>query len=121
MSELAELRKRIEAIEVALGITDSARIAEAEKRIATVSTTASAAMPKSGGTFTGHVLFTDATYDIGATGATRPRDVFLSRNLTAGGIVDAASYKVGGVAGVDFGPSAVASITVVKGIVTAIS
>jgi len=31
------------------------------------------------------LLFTDATYDIGKTGATRPRDLFLSRNLTVGG------------------------------------
>lgn len=29
--------------------------------------------------------FTDATYDIGKSGATRPRDVFLSRHLTVGG------------------------------------
>jgi hypothetical protein len=29
--------------------------------------------------------FTDATYDIGKSGATRPRDLFLSRNLTVGG------------------------------------
>ena len=32
-----------------------------------------------------NLLFTDATYDIGASGATRPRDMFLSRNLTVGG------------------------------------
>lgn len=32
-----------------------------------------------------NLLFTDATYDIGATGANRPRDLFLSRNLTVGG------------------------------------
>lgn len=31
------------------------------------------------------LLFTDATYDIGKTGATRPRDFFLSRNATIGG------------------------------------
>jgi hypothetical protein len=29
--------------------------------------------------------FTDATYDIGKSGATRPRDLFLSRNATIGG------------------------------------
>lgn len=33
----------------------------------------------------GNLLFTDATYDIGASGATRPRDFFLSRNATIGG------------------------------------
>jgi hypothetical protein len=35
---------------------------------------------------TTNLLFSpDATYDIGATGANRPRDLFLSRNLTVGG------------------------------------
>lgn len=33
----------------------------------------------------GNLLFTDATYDIGASGATRPRDLFLSRNAVIGG------------------------------------
>ena len=32
-----------------------------------------------------NLLFTDNTYDIGASGATRPRDLFLSRNATIGG------------------------------------
>ena len=31
------------------------------------------------------LLFTDATYDIGKSGASRPRDLFLSRNETVGG------------------------------------
>jgi hypothetical protein len=35
---------------------------------------------------TTNLLFSpDATYDIGASGASRPRDLFLSRNLTVGG------------------------------------
>jgi hypothetical protein len=38
-----------------------------------------------GGNIVSNVLFTDATYDIGATGANRPRDLFLSRNLVVGG------------------------------------
>ncbi len=34
----------------------------------------------------GHLLaVTDASFDIGASGATRPRDLFLSRNIVAGG------------------------------------
>lgn len=37
-------------------------------------------------TLGGNLLFTDATYDIGASGATRPRDFFLSRNAVIGGI-----------------------------------
>jgi hypothetical protein len=32
-----------------------------------------------------NLIFTDATYDIGASGATRPRDFYLSRNATIGG------------------------------------
>lgn len=36
-------------------------------------------------TLTGNLTFTDNLYDIGASGATRPRDLFLSRNLTIGG------------------------------------
>lgn len=34
---------------------------------------------------TSSLLFTDATYDLGASGATRPRDLFLSRNAVIGG------------------------------------
>lgn len=36
-------------------------------------------------TWAADILFTDALYDIGKSGATRPRDIFLSRNLTVGG------------------------------------
>ena len=46
--------------------------------------------------------------------AITPATVFASS-------VDAVSYKVGGAAGADFGPGVVTSITVVKGIITAIS
>ncbi len=35
-------------------------------------------------TLGGHLLFTDATFDIGASGATRPRDLYLSRDATVG-------------------------------------
>jgi hypothetical protein len=42
-------------------------------------------LPISGGTLTGSLLFTDATYDIGAAGATRPRDFYLSRNAIVSG------------------------------------
>ena len=48
------------------------------------STLATRALDKTGDTMTGSLLFTDATYDIGATGATRPRDLFLSRDATIG-------------------------------------
>lgn len=42
-------------------------------------------------------------------------------NVTKAGQANAVSYAVGGVAGASFGPGAVASITVVNGIITAIS
>ena len=48
------------------------------------STAASTYLPLAGGTLTGDLKFTDATYDIGKSGATRPRDGFFSRNLTVG-------------------------------------
>lgn len=34
-------------------------------------------LPLAGGTMTGNILFTDNTYDIGASGATRPRNLYL--------------------------------------------
>lgn len=36
------------------------------------------------GTITSNLIFTDNTYDIGASGATRPRSMFLGTNLTVG-------------------------------------
>jgi hypothetical protein len=39
-------------------------------------------------TITGHLLFTDATYDVGASGATRPRDFYFSRNGVIGGTLN---------------------------------
>ena len=38
-----------------------------------------------------NLTFTDATYDIGASGATRPRDLYLSRNAVIGGDLSAAT------------------------------
>lgn len=43
-------------------------------------------LPITGGTLTGSLLFSpDNTYDIGASGATRPRDLWLGRNAAIGG------------------------------------
>ena len=42
-------------------------------------------LPLAGGTLTGNLLFTDNLYDIGASGATRPRNLYLSSNITLGG------------------------------------
>lgn len=49
-------------------------------------------LPLAGGTLTGNLLFTDATYDIGASGATRPRDLFLSRNAVIGGTLNVTGH-----------------------------
>lgn len=49
------------------------------------STLATRAFDKTGDTMTGDLLFTDASFDIGKSAATRPRDLFLSRNATIGG------------------------------------
>jgi len=46
-----------------------------------------------GGTGLAHDLkFVDATYDIGKSGATRPRDLFLSRNATIGGLLTVTGF-----------------------------
>lgn len=43
-------------------------------------------LPLAGGTMAGTILFSpDSTYDIGASGATRPRDLFVGRNELVGG------------------------------------
>lgn len=50
------------------------------------STIYAAALNRAGGTMTGNLLFSaDNTLDIGASGATRPRDLFLGRNAAIGG------------------------------------
>ena len=43
------------------------------------------------GTLVTDLIFTDATYDIGKSGATRPRDFFLSRNAVVGGSITGAA------------------------------
>lgn len=58
------------------------------------STAASTYLPLTGGTLVGDLKFTDATYDIGKSGATRPRDGFFSRNLTVGGTLSTASLTL---------------------------
>lgn len=74
-------------------------------------------LPIVGGTLTGnltmgaHLLFTDATYDIGASGATRPRDGFFSRNVVIGGTL--------GVTGVPTIPTAAADTNTTQAASTA--
>jgi hypothetical protein len=55
------------------------------------STDLSSYLPLAGGTLTGDLKFTDATYDIGKSGATRPRDGWFSRDITAGSDVKVGS------------------------------
>ncbi|MES2136999.1 MAG: hypothetical protein V4502_08075 [Pseudomonadota bacterium] len=50
-------------------------------------------LPLAGGTMTGNILFTDNLYDIGASGATRPRNLYLSALMTS------VSAKVTGLGG----------------------
>lgn len=65
---------------------------------------------------TGHFITgVDNTFDIGAVGATRPRTVYAATSVIS------PLYVVGATNGVNFGPSALASITIVGGIVTAAS
>jgi hypothetical protein len=52
------------------------------------------------------LLFTDATYDIGKSGATRPRDGFFSRNLVISGIVGIARTPSGAQLDIDAGAGA---------------
>lgn len=56
-------------------------------------------------------------FDLSTDGVCKLR----TRAQSAYATLDALAYKVSGTAGADFGPGAVTSITVVKGIVTAIS
>jgi hypothetical protein len=50
-----------------------------------------------GCTMTGNLLFTDATYDIGASGATRPRNGYFSGSVTApGGFSGGSSFSASG-------------------------
>lgn len=41
-----------------------------------------------------NLIFTDATYDIGASGATRPRDLYLSRNAVIGAALTVAGVAI---------------------------
>lgn len=46
------------------------------------------------GTIGSNLLFTDNTFDIGAAGANRPKDIYIAGNLTAGGTVTATDVKL---------------------------
>jgi hypothetical protein len=56
------------------------------------------------GASTGHLLAgTDNTFDIGASGATRPRDLYLGRNMVGGGWVRAGAVSAGAASTTTFG------------------
>lgn len=68
-------------------LDDTAQFAMADKNGATRRYTVAQLRPKFNDATArvADLLFTDATYDIGKSGATRPRDGFFSRHLTVGG------------------------------------
>ncbi|MEY2493521.1 MAG: trimeric autotransporter adhesin [Verrucomicrobiota bacterium] len=80
-------------------LTSNVTVSAADAGAATSAqgTTADNAMPRAGGTFTGDILFTDGLYDIGKTGATRARDLNLSRNAFVGGYVSMSAFAINGV------------------------
>ena len=47
-------------------------------------------LPISGGTLTGNLLFTDNTYDIGASAATRPRTIYVGTSIITPNLTDSA-------------------------------
>ena len=53
--------------------------------LATTDLTDTAAIARLGSANPGNLLFTDATYDIGANGATRPNNLWLANNATVSG------------------------------------
>ncbi len=69
-------------------------------------------LPLAGGTMTGNLLFTDNTLDIGASGATRPRTIYVGTSvitpaLTASGLIkttgpDGSQFEIAGAGLTDF-------------------
>lgn len=59
---------------------------------------ASLDLPLAGGTLTGGLLFTDNTYDIGASGATRPRTGYFGTSLVAPLFNAATGFQISGAA-----------------------
>lgn len=56
--------------------------------------TLTGALTAQGATLTGDLLFSpDATYDIGKTGASRPRDIFATRNIQSAGTMSGVSVS----------------------------
>lgn len=68
-------------------------------KVISVAHTFSVAQNIAGLVLTGDVLFTDALYDIGKTGATRPRDGFFSRNVAIGGTLAVTGAITGSISG----------------------
>ena len=67
-------------------------------------------------TITSNLIFTDNTYDIGASGATRPRSLFLGSNITAGGTISATGIiRAGGSTDGTFQASTTAGYTITGG------
>jgi hypothetical protein len=63
------------------------------------------------GATTGHLLAgTDNTFDIGASGATRPRDLYLGRNMVGSGWVRAGAASAGAASTTTFGSTTSTSV-----------
>lgn len=84
-SNFAEVANKFNAFAVQTDVAKTVNVAHTWA----VSQTWSTAQTMPGMTMTGDQLFTDALYDIGKTGATRPRDGFFSRNVTIGATLTA--------------------------------
>jgi len=67
---------------VAPALSRTVGVATTTSTLLLAATTAVSLLPNP---ITQDLLFVDATYDIGKSGASRPRDLFLSRNETVGG------------------------------------
>ncbi len=82
------------------GCTSTAPTISSTTITASLTGHASLDLPLTGGTLTGNLLFsTDNTRDIGASGATRPRDFFLGRNALIGGTLGVTGAITGSLTG----------------------
>jgi hypothetical protein len=81
---------------VVTGASFAGSIAAASLTGAALPATVTGSSLTSLGTLGVDLLFTDALFDIGKSGATRPRDGFFSRNIVAGGTISGSGLSVSG-------------------------
>ena len=68
------------------------------QQVASQASISGAFLPITGGTLTGNLLFTDNTYDIGASGATRPRTGYFGTSVLAPLVNAATGFQIAGAA-----------------------